>query len=72
MSDVLNALGGSDRVIGTDANETLSGGAGNDYIDARAVTTPFSWGTMAFDRLLGGAGNDILGKNCRAVRMTYF
>ncbi|NEU79412.1 SdiA-regulated domain-containing protein [Nostoc sp. UIC 10630] len=56
---VLNALGGNDRVIGTDANETLSGGAGNDYIDAKGGNDSLL-GNDGIDTLLGGAGNDIL------------
>ncbi|WP_392477995.1 SdiA-regulated domain-containing protein [Nostoc sp. C110] len=56
---VFNALGGNDRVIGTDANETLSGGAGNDYIDAKGGNDSLL-GNDGIDTLLGGAGNDIL------------
>ncbi|MHC5597331.1 MAG: lamin tail domain-containing protein [Nostoc sp.] len=57
--NVLNALGGNDRVIGTDANETLSGAAGNDYIDAKGGNDSLL-GNDGIDTLLGGAGNDIL------------
>ncbi|MBD2525077.1 SdiA-regulated domain-containing protein [Nostoc sp. FACHB-133] len=56
---VFNALGGNDRVIGTDANETLSGAAGNDYIDAKGGNDSLL-GNDGIDTLLGGAGNDIL------------
>nr|MDZ8062739.1 SdiA-regulated domain-containing protein [Nostoc sp. EkiNYC01] len=56
---VLNALAGNDRVIGTDANETLTGAAGNDYIDAKGGNDSLL-GNDGIDTLLGGAGNDIL------------
>ncbi|MBD2517069.1 SdiA-regulated domain-containing protein [Nostoc sp. FACHB-973] len=56
---VLNALGGNDRVIGTDANETLTGAAGNDYIDTKGGNDSLL-GNDGIDTLLGGAGNDIL------------
>lgn len=47
---IINALAGSDRVIGTNASETIDGGKGNDYLD----------GSGGIDILLGGDGNDTL------------
>ncbi|MDF5711033.1 MAG: CARDB domain-containing protein [Nostoc sp. S4] len=57
--NTFNALGGNDRLIGTDNNETLSGGAGNDYIDAKGGNDSLL-GNDGIDTLIGGAGNDIL------------
>ncbi|WP_138496852.1 Ig-like domain-containing protein [Nostoc sp. PA-18-2419] len=57
--NTFNALGGNDRLIGTDSNETLSGGTGNDYIDAKGGNDSLL-GNDGIDTLIGGAGNDIL------------
>ncbi|MEH2068768.1 MAG: Ig-like domain-containing protein [Nostoc sp.] len=57
--NTFNALGGNDRLIGTDNNETLSGGTGNDYIDAKGGNDSLL-GNDGIDTLIGGAGNDIL------------
>ena len=47
---IVNALAGSDRVIGTNNSELIDGGSGNDYLDGKGST----------DILLGGDGNDII------------
>ncbi|MDZ8088872.1 MAG: choice-of-anchor I family protein [Nostoc sp. DedQUE12b] len=47
---IVNALAGSDRVIGTNTSELIDGGAGNDYLDGKG----------GIDVLLGGDGNDTI------------
>ncbi|MEH2347596.1 MAG: CARDB domain-containing protein [Nostoc sp.] len=47
---IVNALAGSDRVIGTNNNELIDGGADNDYLDGKG----------GIDVLLGGDGNDTI------------
>ncbi|WP_084227145.1 choice-of-anchor I family protein [Nostoc sp. KVJ20] len=47
---IVNALAGSDRVIGTNGSELINGGAGNDYLDGKG----------SIDVLLGGDGNDTI------------
>ncbi|MEH2271889.1 MAG: CARDB domain-containing protein [Nostoc sp.] len=47
---IVNALAGSDRVIGTNNNELIDGGSGNDYLDGKG----------SIDVLLGGDGNDTI------------
>ncbi|MEA5601280.1 choice-of-anchor I family protein [Nostoc sp. UHCC 0252] len=47
---IVNALAGSDRVIGTNTSELINGGTGNDYIDGKG----------GIDILLGGDGNDTI------------
>jgi uncharacterized protein len=47
---IVNALAGSDRVIGTNTSELIDGGTGNDYIDSKG----------GIDILLGGDGNDTI------------
>ncbi|MCC5641830.1 putative Ig domain-containing protein [Nostoc sp. CHAB 5824] len=56
---IVNALAGSDRVIGTDANETIDGGAGNDYLDGKGGADILRGGD-GDDTILGGLGSDIL------------
>ncbi|MFN6464904.1 MAG: putative Ig domain-containing protein [Nostoc sp. DedVER02] len=47
---IVNALAGSDRIIGTNTSELIDGGTGNDYIDGKG----------GIDILLGGDGNDTI------------
>ena len=47
--DVLNALGGKDRLYAKGGNDTLYGGEGNDLLD----------GMEGADVMFGGSGNDI-------------
>ncbi|WP_223265377.1 choice-of-anchor I family protein [Nostoc sp. 'Peltigera membranacea cyanobiont' 210A] len=47
---IVNALAGSDCVIGTNTSELIDGGAGNDYLDGKG----------GIDVLLGGDGNDTI------------
>ncbi|MEH2205368.1 MAG: choice-of-anchor I family protein [Nostoc sp.] len=47
---IVNALAGSDRVIGTNTSELMDGGADNDYLDGKG----------GIDVLLGGDGNDTI------------
>ncbi|MEH2439326.1 CARDB domain-containing protein [Nostoc sp.] len=47
---IVNALAGSDRVIGTNTSELIDGGTGNDYLDGKG----------GIDILLGGDGNDTI------------
>ena len=47
---IVNALAGSDRVIGTNTSELIDGGSGNDYLDGKG----------GIDVLLGGDGNDTI------------
>ncbi|MBN3907988.1 MAG: hypothetical protein HWQ35_15950 [Nostoc sp. NMS1] len=47
---IVNALAGSDRVIGTNTSELIDGGGGNDYLDGKG----------GIDILLGGDGNDTI------------
>ncbi|MEH2176851.1 choice-of-anchor I family protein [Nostoc sp.] len=47
---IVNALAGSDRVIGTNTSELIDGGTGNDYLDGKG----------GIDVLLGGDGNDTI------------
>ncbi|MHC5925414.1 CARDB domain-containing protein, partial [Nostoc sp.] len=47
---IVNALAGSDRVIGTNTSELIDGGAGNDYLDGKG----------GIDVILGGDGNDTI------------
>jgi Ca2+-binding RTX toxin-like protein len=48
--DVIDALGGDDRVFGGDGQDQIDGGDGNDMVKGQAY----------HDRLAGGAGDDLL------------
>ncbi|WP_196511933.1 choice-of-anchor I family protein [Nostoc sp. NZL] len=56
---IVNALAGSDRVIGSDANEAIDGGKGNDYLDGKG-SSDMLLGDDGNDTLLGGTGSDII------------
>ncbi|RCJ42704.1 hypothetical protein A6770_07440 [Nostoc minutum NIES-26] len=56
---IVNALAGSDRVIGTNASELIDGGKGNDYLDGKGGIDILSGGD-GDDTLLGGSGYDVL------------
>ncbi|MFI3045116.1 calcium-binding protein [Pseudomonas coronafaciens] len=50
VADILNGLGGDDKLYGLSGNDTLNGGAGKDTL----------YGGAGADTLDGGAGNDSL------------
>ncbi|NET04749.1 MAG: hypothetical protein F6K16_08415 [Symploca sp. SIO2B6] len=50
LGDVINALGGNDKIQGEGGNDTLNGGIGDDSL----------FGQSGNDSLLGGDGNDTL------------
>lgn len=54
---IVNALAGSDRVIGTNTSELIDGGAGNDYLDGKGGIDVLL-GSDGNDTILGGIGND--------------
>ncbi|MBN3876121.1 MAG: putative Ig domain-containing protein [Nostoc sp. JL23] len=56
---IVNALAGSDRVIGTNTSELIDGGAGNDYLDGKGGIDVLLGGD-GNDTILGGIGNDAL------------
>ena len=56
---IINALAESDRVIGTNGNELIDGGAGNDYLDGKG-STDILLGSNGNDTILGGLGSDAL------------
>ena len=56
---MVNALAGSDRVIGTNANDAIDGGAGNDYLDGKGSIDILRGGD-GDDTILGGLGSDLL------------
>ncbi|RCJ16515.1 hypothetical protein A6S26_33195 [Nostoc sp. ATCC 43529] len=56
---IVNALGGSDRVIGTNGSEFINGGAGNDYLDGKGGADVLL-GDGGNDTILGGLGKDIV------------
>ncbi|MGF1990511.1 MAG: putative Ig domain-containing protein [Nostoc sp. ZfuVER08] len=56
---IVNAQGGSDRVIGTNGSELINGGAGNDYLDGKGGTDVLL-GDGGNDTILGGLGKDIV------------
>ncbi|MEH2036098.1 choice-of-anchor I family protein [Nostoc sp.] len=56
---IVNALAGSDRVIGTNTSELIDGGAGNDYLDGKGGIDVLL-GSDGNDTILGGIGNDAL------------
>jgi len=56
---IVNALGGSDRVIGTNGSELINGGAGNDYLDGKGGAD-ILLGDGGNDTILGGLGKDIV------------
>ncbi|MEA5504627.1 putative Ig domain-containing protein [Halotia wernerae UHCC 0503] len=65
---IVNALAGSDRVIGTSNSELLNGGKGDDYLDGQGGLDILTGGDgndtllggSGYDTLLGGDGNDRL------------
>ncbi len=56
---IVNAQGGSDRVIGTNTSELINGGAGNDYLDGKGGIDVLL-GDGGNDTIFGGLGNDIV------------
>ncbi|MGF1938374.1 MAG: SdiA-regulated domain-containing protein [Nostoc sp. ChiQUE02] len=56
---IVNALAGSDRVIGTNGNELIDGGSGNDYLDGKGSADVLLGGD-GNDTILGGLGSDAL------------
>ncbi|MFN6496656.1 MAG: putative Ig domain-containing protein [Nostoc sp. DedQUE01] len=56
---IVNAQGGSDRVIGTNGSELINGGAGNDYLDGKGGADVLL-GDSGNDTILGGLGKDIV------------
>jgi predicted extracellular nuclease len=56
---IVNAQGGSDRIIGTNGSELINGGAGNDYLDGKGGTDVLL-GDGGNDTILGGLGKDIV------------
>ncbi|MFN6518284.1 MAG: putative Ig domain-containing protein [Nostoc sp. CreGUA01] len=56
---IVNAQGGSDRVIGTNTSELINGGAGNDYLDGKGGIDVL-FGDGGNDTIFGGLGNDIV------------
>ncbi|BAY76078.1 hypothetical protein NIES25_25270 [Nostoc linckia NIES-25] len=56
---IIDALGGSDRVIGTNGIELINGGAGNDYLDGKGGADVLL-GDGGNDTILGGLGKDIV------------
>ncbi|WP_445635792.1 Dystroglycan-type cadherin-like domain-containing protein [Nostoc sp. DSM 114161] len=56
---IVDALGGSDRVIGTNGIELINGGAGNDYLDGKGGADVLL-GDGGNDTILGGLGKDIV------------
>ncbi|MDZ8107987.1 MAG: putative Ig domain-containing protein [Nostoc sp. DedQUE12a] len=56
---IVNAQGGSDRVIGTNGIELINGGAGNDYLDGKGGADVLL-GDGGNDTILGGLGKDIV------------
>ncbi|PHM11400.1 calcium-binding protein [Nostoc sp. 'Peltigera malacea cyanobiont' DB3992] len=56
---IVNALAGSDRVIGTNTSELIDGGAGNDYLDGKGGIDVLL-GSDGNDTILGGLGSDAL------------
>jgi Ca2+-binding RTX toxin-like protein len=58
-SDIENITGsqGNDRLIGSDAANSIGGGAGNDYIEGRGGNDVIE-GSAGNDEIHGGEGND--------------
>jgi predicted extracellular nuclease len=56
---IVNALAGSDRVIGTNTSELINGGTGNDYLDGKGGADILLGGD-GNDTILGGVGSDII------------
>ncbi|MEH2285643.1 MAG: putative Ig domain-containing protein [Nostoc sp.] len=56
---IVNALAGSDRVIGTNSIELIDGGSGNDYLDGKG-SADILLGGDGDDTILGGLGSDAL------------
>ncbi|MEH2194561.1 MAG: putative Ig domain-containing protein [Nostoc sp.] len=56
---IVNALAGSDRVIGTNASELIDGGTGNDYIDGKGGID-ILLGDDGNDTIFGGLGSDVI------------
>ncbi|MBD2677793.1 MULTISPECIES: putative Ig domain-containing protein [Nostoc] len=56
---IVNALGGSDRVIGTNGIELINGGTGNDFLDGKGGAD-ILLGDGGNDTILGGLGKDIV------------
>ncbi|WP_392531283.1 lamin tail domain-containing protein [Nostoc sp. C117] len=56
---IVNALAGSDRVIGTNTSELIDGGSGNDYVDGKGGIDLLLGGD-GDDTILGGLGSDAL------------
>ncbi|MBX9254030.1 hypothetical protein H1Q63_08720 [Desmonostoc muscorum CCALA 125] len=56
---IVNAQGGSDRVIGTNASEFINGGVGNDYLDGKEGAD-ILLGDDGNDTILGGLGSDLV------------
>jgi uncharacterized protein len=57
--NIVYALAGSDRVIGTNSNQLIDGGSGNDYLDGKA-SADILLGGDGHDTILGGLGSDTL------------
>lgn len=68
-TDVINALGGNDVVLGRDGDDFICGGPGSDYLNGEAGDDMI-WGSNGQDTLVGGYGSDWLyggpqGDRCR-------
>lgn len=69
QSDLIDGMGGNDRLVGRAGNDTLKGGIGDDALNGGDGTdhmrgedgNDILWGGADFDNLYGGAGDDMLG-----------
>ena len=59
VNDVINALGGDDRIQGNDGDDSISGGVGDDSIFGSAGADILNGGT-GLDSLNGGLGQDVI------------
>ncbi|HIC82604.1 MAG TPA: calcium-binding protein, partial [Kiloniellaceae bacterium] len=68
-SDVDEAIGGDDSILGGDGNDLIYGGAGNDFINGGDGNDGLFGGTGE-DIVIGGAGNDIINGGAGADILT--
>jgi predicted extracellular nuclease len=66
---IVNALAGSDRVIGTNTSELIDGGGGNDYLDGKGGIDILLGGD-GNDTILGGLGSDVVSGGNGSDRLT--
>ncbi|MEH2164038.1 MAG: putative Ig domain-containing protein [Nostoc sp.] len=66
---IVNALAGSDRVIGTNTSELINGGTGNDYLDGKDGID-ILLGDDGNDTIFGGLGSDIISGGNGSDRLT--